>query len=117
MALHNELGKKGENLACEYLARQGYSVRFRNWTHERYEVDVIAEKNGTLHFIEVKTRASTRFGLPEADVSRKKLLNLIEAGEAFLLLYPQWRCIQFDILSITLDKGTPEYLLIEDVYV
>jgi putative endonuclease len=116
MALHNELGKKGEALAGEYLAGLGFSVLFRNWKHGRYEIDIVAVKDGVLHFIEVKTRQSTRFGLPEESVDRKKLRHLVYAGEAFTRVYPQWKRIQFDILSISMTAAGVEYFLIEDVY-
>lgn len=117
MALHNELGKTGEQLAADYLCDLGYSIIRKNWRHSRYEIDLIALKDEVLHFIEVKTRRSQRYGLPEDDVDRRKLKSLIHAGEAFLTKYPYWKRIQFDILSITISRDKNEYFFIEDVYV
>lgn len=116
MALHNELGKAGEQLAAGYLIAQGFSILYMNWRHYRHEIDIIAVKERVLHFIEVKTRRSIRFGLPEADVDARKLRCLIQAGEEFLLRHPGWKRIQFDVLSITICNDTAEYFLIEDVY-
>lgn len=117
MAQHNLTGNTGEALAAAYLAEKGYRVLHRNWRHSRLEVDIIAEKNGTLHFVEVKTRRTRKFGHPEENVDRKKIQNLINASEEYLYQQPQWKRIQFDILSITILKGEPvEYFLIEDVY-
>jgi putative endonuclease len=116
MALHNELGRKGEALAGEYLTRLGFDTLFHNWKHRRYEIDIIAVKDGILHFIEVKTRQSTQFGLPEESVDRKKLRHLVYAGEAFTRMYPQWQRIQFDILSVSVTAEGVDYFLIEDVY-
>ena len=74
-------------------------------------------KSGGLHFVEVKTRRTQKFGYPEESVSRQKIRNLINAAEAYLYRYPQWQRIQFDILAITIPKNEPvEYFLLEDVY-
>lgn len=105
-------------MAVEYLLKKGFSVLHQNWRHGHWEVDIIASKNNTLHFIEVKTRRTKKFGFPEEDVTKKKLENLINASEEFLFLNPEWKLLQFNILSITLSKNMPaEYFFIEDVYV
>ena len=57
MAQHNTLGAAGEQFAYEFLIREGFIVRERNWTMNHLEVDIIAERNGTFHFVEVKTRS------------------------------------------------------------
>ena len=117
MAAHNELGKAGEQLAEQFFSGKGFTILFRNWRHSHYEIDLIAAREEMLHFIEVKTRKSWRFGLPEEDVDDKKINCLIEAGEEFLEQYPNWKRVQFDVLSITLFQNEPaEYFLIEDVY-
>lgn len=104
-------------MAAKYLTDHNYSILHRNWRHGRWEVDIIAEKAGILHFIEVKTRLSKRFGHPEDLVDDKKIQNLINAAEEYLYTEPQWQRIQFDILAITMLPGEAvEYFLIEDVY-
>ena len=110
-------GNSGESLAVEYFLEKGYAILYRNWRYKRLEVDIIASRNGMLHFIEVKTRTSTKFGYPEENVSAKKIRFLIDASAEFLYLYPQWQRIQFDVLSIIIKSGADaEYFLIEDVY-
>jgi putative endonuclease len=117
MAQHHNTGNLGESMAENYLVSNGYIILHRNWRYAHWEVDIIAVKNGKLHFVEVKTRRTTTFGYPEEDVSRKKIKNLLNAAEEFLLQYPQWKLIQFDIISIIITKGSkPDFLLIEDVY-
>lgn len=117
MANHNETGKKGELMAVEYLRRQGYNILHQNWRSGRWEVDIIAAKTAVLHFLEVKTRRTKKYGHPEEAVSKKKIQNLINASEEYLFQFPQWKRIQFDILSITMLKNEPvEYFFIEDVY-
>lgn len=117
MAIHNETGKNGEELASQWMIQSGYIILHRNWRHSHYEVDIIAEKNKLLHFIEVKTRRSLRYGLPEESVSKKKMKYLMNAAEEYLIQHPQWKRIQYDILSILLlNRKEPEFFLIEDVY-
>ena len=119
MAHHNKTGSFGEGLAVDYLTKKGFKLLHQNWRHSRWEVDIIAQKDTTvLHFIEVKTRRTKKFGYPEESVTKKKIQNLINASEEYLYQFPQWKRIQFDILSITILKNEPaEYFFIEDVYV
>ena len=117
MAKHNQTGNEGEALAMEYFIQKGYEILHQNWRHQRLEVDIIASHNGMLHFIEVKTRTSLKFGYPEENVDKKKMRFLINASEEFLYQYPQWQRIQFDILSINIKEDRAvDYFLIEDVY-
>jgi putative endonuclease len=117
MAAHNKTGSLGETLAAAYLIQQGFNLLHQNWRHSHWEVDIIASREKVLHFIEVKTRRTKKFGHPEESVTKSKIRNLINASEEFLYQYPQWKRIQFDILSITLLKNEPaQYFFIEDVY-
>ncbi len=117
MAHHITTGKLGEQMAVEYLLKNGFVILHKNWRHSHWEVDVIASLKGILHFIEVKTRRTKKFGYPEDDVTKKKVTNLINASEEFLFLYPEWKRIQFDILSISLLRNeTSEFFFIEDVH-
>ena len=117
MANHNQLGKEGEALALAWLLNQGFAVLHQNWRHSHYEVDIVAARDNILHFVEVKTRRSTRFGEPEESVGRSKIRRLLKAGAAYQYEYPQWKRVQYDVLSITLVEGAAtEYFFIEDVY-
>lgn len=104
-------------MAEEYLLAKGYQILHRNWRHSHYEIDVIAIKNGVLHFVEVKARSSQTFGLPEEGVTKKKFQSLLNAADEFLFQHQQYKHVQYDILSIsTFNNKTPEFFLIEDVY-
>jgi len=117
MARHNETGKLGEDLATHYFLDRGYIVVEKNWRSGHKEVDIIAHKNGILHFIEVKCRRTNRFGNPEENVSSKKIKLLIDAAADYLYANPQWQKVQFDVIAINLQKdNTVDYFLIEDVY-
>jgi putative endonuclease len=116
MAHHNSTGALGEKMALKYLNDKGFIILHQNWRHSHWEVDVIASFKDVLHFIEVKTRRTKKFGYPEDDVTKKKVTNLINASEEFLYLHPEWKRIQFDILSISLPRNEPaEFFFIEDV--
>lgn len=117
MATHNDTGKTGELLAAAYFESKGYTIIHKNWRHKNWEVDLIAVKAGMLHFIEVKTTTTLKFGHPEEKVDSKKIRYLINASEEFLYQYPEWKRIQFDVLAITMmENEEAEYFLIEDVY-
>ena len=65
MAKHNKLGKKGELIAFMFLQKEGFCILKTNWRYQKAEVDIIAQKDGFLVFVEVKTRGSKKFGNPE----------------------------------------------------
>ncbi|MFM7838443.1 MAG: YraN family protein [Chitinophagaceae bacterium] len=117
MATHNEIGKSGEKLACEWIASRGYTLLHKNWRSGRREVDIIAAKCNCLHFIEVKTNTTLQFGYPEQRVSTRKMQHLLRAAEEFLALNPGWAQIQFDTLSILLKPAQiPLIHYFEDIY-
>ena len=74
-------GRKGENLAAEYLVRQGYRVVEKNYRFKKSEIDLICQKDGLLIFVEVKTRSSRIFGQPESFVSEAQKAAIIRAAE------------------------------------
>jgi putative endonuclease len=117
MALHNQLGKKGEEMARDYLLQHEYQILHTNWRFSHYEIDIIALKKNVLHFIEVKIRSSNAFGYPEENVTKKKFKALLNAADEFLYQHQQYRHVQYDILAITTVKNmSPEFFLIEDIY-
>jgi putative endonuclease len=116
MAQHNDTGKHGEGLAVVWLEQHGYQILHKNWRYKNWEIDVIAEKAGRLHIIEVKTLRSHRYGFPEDNMDAKKMQYLINAAEEFMEQDERWKQLQFDLLSISLLPHGTEYFLIEDVY-
>jgi putative endonuclease len=117
MAAHNAFGKAGEQMAAEWLELHGFQVICSNWRYRRYEIDIIASKDGILHFVEVKSRHDDLFGKPEDWVNNRKGRHLLTAGVAFTEKYPEWTQIQYDIVSILLTpEGKPDLFFIEDVY-
>ena len=110
-------GNLGEELAATYLSQNGYMIIERNWRFRNAEVDIIAAKNNRLHFFEIKTRTTDKYGKPEESMSHKKMKMLKTAAEEYQYQNPQWKYLQFDVLAITIVYGVPrEFFLIEDVY-
>lgn len=117
MLSNQQKGSEGEDLAAAHLQASGYEILERNWRFRHWEVDLIASKGNFVHFIEVKTRHSMRFGRPEESITRAKMTNLKNAAEEYQYQNPHIRNIQFDVLAITVIDGTvKEVFVIEDVY-
>lgn len=117
MASHNQLGKEAEQMAVNYLTKNGYEILHCNWRYSRYEIDIIALKNKLLRIIEVKSLKSSALRYPEESVTKKKFKYLVRAADEFLFLNQQYRDVRFDILSIVVNRDNePEYFLIEDVF-
>ncbi len=117
MSWNKTTGNKGEELAVNYLIEKGYAIIERNWRFRYAEVDIIAGKNNRLHFFEIKTRTSDKYGKPEESMSHKKMSMLKIAAEEYQYQHLEWKYVQFDVLAITIINDVQvEYFLIEDVY-
>ena len=66
------LGAKGEKIAARFLRGKKFKIRQMNYTCKLGEIDIIAEQNGIIVFVEVKTRRSTKFGPPESAINYAK---------------------------------------------
>lgn len=100
MAEHNELGKLGEELAVTYLQKNGYEILETNWTFQKAEIDIIAQKGNTLAIVEVKTRSSIDFGLPQDFVKSKKIQLLLKAVNEYVISNDLDVEVRFDIIAI-----------------
>lgn len=83
------LGKKGEDLAVEFLIRKGYKIIERNFSKRYGEIDIVAKDGDTLVFIEVKTRTSNTFGSPLEAVTHWKIKSLVKTANFYKLRHPQ----------------------------
>ena len=86
MAEHNKLGNKGEDAAAKYLADKNYAIKARNWRFGKLEVDIIAEHNDMIIFVEVKSRSGTYFEQPFQAVTMKPTPRLIGPPASFELI-------------------------------
>ena len=117
MAEHNDFGKEGEALALEFLRKNDFEVLHCNWRHLKFEIDIIATKASLLHIIEVKTRHYFPGAFPEESVTKKKFNFIKKGAEEFLYQHPEYKHIQFNVLSITIHRNKePDFFLIEDVF-
>lgn len=105
MAEHNNLGQWGEQKATEYLEDNGYGIMARDWRYGRRDIDIVAHKDGTVVFVEVKTRRDNRFAEPEQAVDRQKIRSLSAAAEAFIRVCGIDAEVRFDIVTVTGGPG------------
>ncbi len=112
----SEIGKRGEDIAAGHLLSIGYRILERNWRHRRSEIDLIAEKDGLLIFVEVKTRSYAAFGHPEEAVNEYKANKVIEGAEEYVYQVNWLGDIRFDIVSVELNEHGHKLLHIEDAF-
>jgi putative endonuclease len=100
------LGRTGERLAAEELSRQGYCILERNFRCSYGEIDLVAEDEHDLIFVEVKTRRGNAYGLPEEAVTFRKQQKIIQVASYYLDLHAcserSWR---IDVVAVQLDQG------------
>lgn len=97
---NKEKGDDGENLAAGYLEKLGYIILERQWKYERFEIDLIAEKDKTIVFVEVKTRFSNTYGEPWEAVNQAKRKKICASADAYIQQYDINHEPRFDIVSI-----------------
>lgn len=100
MAKHNDLGKKGEEIAIVFLQKKGYEILDVNWTFQKAEIDIIAKWQNVLAIVEVKTRSSLSFGLPQDFVKPKKIQLLVKAVNQYVIQNDLDLNVRFDIIAI-----------------
>jgi putative endonuclease len=100
MAQHNELGKKGEQLAVDYLLKNNYAIVERNYRFDKAEVDIIAKQKDILAIIEVKTRSTSGFGDPQDFVKPKQIQRLVKAVDEYVTENDLDVEVRFDIIAI-----------------
>lgn len=113
------LGKSGEAIAVRFLKKKGYKIFEKNFSSPLGEIDIIAQDKDTVCFIEVKTRLSTTFGLPEEGVMGEKRKRLARIAQFYLkrrgLVNKNCR---FDVVSVLINKidRNPKICLIQDAF-
>ena len=103
MARHNDFGKWGEEVAAEYLVRHGFELLARNWRHQEKEVDIIAQKDGGLYFVEVKTRHGDEWNAENA-ITSKKRTQLLRAMMAWKLQHPSPMPVRYPVIAIVINE-------------
>jgi Predicted endonuclease distantly related to archaeal Holliday junction resolvase len=109
-------GNIGEKLAVTFLVERHYAILETNWRSGKKEIDIIARKDDVIVFVEVKTRSSIRFGMPEESVTPAKAEHIVQAAMHYLE-NKTFKDIRFDIISILIKKNKePEIFHIKDAF-
>lgn len=109
-------GKKGEQLAAEFLISKGYHILEQNWLAGHLEIDIIASTDDFLVIVEVKTRKSATFGEPEDFVTKQKQSNLIRAANIYINKTGISKEVRFDIVSVISGQDVSEVKHIENAF-
>ena len=116
MTEKSSTGHLGEKIAEQYLLSKGYEIIQRNW-HSMYgEIDIIAQKNRKIHFVEVKTRKSLTFGSPVESYNYFKQRKIIKTAFLYMDQIKTGQSFQLDFIGIMLnaDNSTKEIEMIEN---
>lgn len=116
MAEHNDLGKLGEELAIAHLKKEGYTILETNWVFQKAEIDIIAKKGTVLAIVEVKTRSSADFGLPQDFVKPKKIQLLVKAVNEYIITNDLETDARFDIIAVQKKGDTYDIEHLEDAF-
>ena len=116
MSEHIKFGNKGEDAAAQYLVDKGYLIKDRNWRTGKLEIDIIAEYNNMIIFIEVKSRTGTYFEQPFQAVNKKKQKYLIIAANAYIEKFNIDLEARFDIISVVEKSNTFDIEHIDDAF-
>ena len=117
MSKHNELGKEGEILAQIFLQNLGYKILHLNYRVGHKEIDIIAQQEQVIVFVEVKYRSSKQYGMPEDFISKQKKQLIQSAAQAFMDKLTSLTPCRFDVISILHLPGTaPEICHFKDAF-
>jgi putative endonuclease len=110
------LGQQGENQAVLYLKKSGYKIRHRNWKSGKRELDIIAENNDFVIFVEVKTRTDNFLMHPSTAVTASKQKSIIYAADGYIQKYNIDKESRFDIITVIAKGKTFEIDHIENAF-
>ena len=116
MANHNELGKKGENLAVDFLLKHGYDILERNFSFQKAEVDIISKKEDILAIVEVKTRSTSAFGNPQDFLKPKQIQRIVKAVDHYVSSNELDVEVRFDIIAIVKNGNQFDIEHLENAY-
>lgn len=99
-------GKRGEEIAADFLKKQGCEILVKNFRAKSGEVDIIALDKNTLVFVEVKTRKSFEYGLPIEAITKRKIKSIVNVAQYFKLIHPKLPdSLRIDAISVKLNQN------------
>lgn len=116
MAEHNDIGKRGEEIAVVYLKKKGYQIIYINWQEKKFEVDIIAQDKNDIVFVEVKTRSTDFFGQPEEAVTPSKQKHLIEGANYYIEKNEIDLNCRFDVVAVIINSKGETVNHIKDAF-
>ena len=104
-------GSEGENRAVSYLESKGFEIIERNWRTNRGEIDIIAFKNDTLVFVEVKTLPNGTLDMIQRELNNQKRERILKTSKRFLLKHREYNnsYVRFDVIVIDMPGLEPVY--------
>ena len=117
MEERTELGKKGEDIACKFLKKNGYQIMERNYRNKAGEIDIIARDKDDIVFVEIKTKLSKDFAQPELSVNPSKQRKIVKTALTYLMVkgIKKTGC-RFDVIGITGEKEERKIELIKNAF-
>lgn len=100
----DDLGKRGESMARDYLLQCGYRILDTNWHYGHKEIDIVALHGREIVVVEVKTREENFAVEPWESVTPSKIRNIVEVTDAWLRMNREERETRFDVISIVMEK-------------
>ena len=104
MAVHNKIGEVGEALARKYLEQQGYTILEQNYRTRYAEIDLVAQRDKTCVFVEVRTKIGEQFGSPEDTINKKKLWKMRKNAEVYVARVRQADLARIDAICVVLEQ-------------
>ena len=105
MSTRQETGRLGETAARRHLKSIGYAILDTNVRIGRHEIDILAEHDGTLVFVEVRARRGSRMGTPQESITPKKQASMLAAAQRYLESTCNWnREWRIDVVAIEIDR-------------
>lgn len=107
MIIRNPIGKKGEDIATQFLKKKGYKILERNYRKKYAEIDIIAlSSDNVLVFVEVKTRTSQKFGTPFEAITSWKLRPLTQLAMSYQTTHPNLPdSMRIDAIAVETDEN------------
>jgi putative endonuclease len=113
-----QFGRKSERLAAEFLKRAGYRILETNYRSKLGEIDIIARDKGTIVFVEVKARNTSRFGSPKGAVTPAKQRKISMAALDYLKRSNQIEAsARFDVVAIDTASGKIDIEVVKNAFV
>ena len=116
MGKHNEFGKEGEQIVVDFLIKNGYTIKYRNYRYLKAEIDIIARKEDILAVIEVRSRSSDFIENIAETITKKKISLLVLGADHYVTEHDLDIEVRFDVITIHKNKNVFEIEHLESAF-